>query len=94
MWRELEATSDVFMPKTQLMKILNSHAAQIDGIIARLPKPVEMQMKRVWDEDLQTFVEMSVPVTQETHPAATVLNTQVINKKNLGGGKRKKWRWV
>ena len=62
LWHELEATTDVFMPKTQLQKILNSHAAQIDAIKARLPKPVEMQHKRVWDEDLQTFVEVSEPV--------------------------------
>ncbi len=65
LWQELEATSDVFMPKTKLEAILNSHESQLDELRRLLAtRPIEsVSARRKWNENLQTFQE--VPETDE-----------------------------
>lgn len=63
LWRELEATADVFMPKTKIQEMFNDHAAQIDELRRLLAQQPEGPQRRFWDENLQTFVE-SQPESQ------------------------------
>eukprot|EP00050_Salpingoeca_kvevrii_P011456 m.15470 g.15470 ORF g.15470 m.15470 type:complete len:784 (-) comp3439_c0_seq1:200-2551(-) len=58
LYKELEATTDVFMPKTQLQEILNQHSAQIDELRRLIPRPTEAPARRVWNDDLQRFEEV------------------------------------
>lgn len=60
LWNELEATADVFMPKTKLQEILNGHAAQLDELRRMMTaKPEQVSAKRVWNDNTQTFEEHS-----------------------------------
>lgn len=61
LWRELEATADVFMPKTKLQEMFNDHANQIEELRRLLAQQPEGPQKRVWDENLQTFVSTDPP---------------------------------
>ncbi len=60
LWNEIEATADVFMPKSKLQSILNSHEAQLDELRRLLnTRPAEStSAHRVWNEDLQRFEEV------------------------------------
>ena len=77
LWRELEATSDIFMPKTKLEAILNAHESQLDEIRRLLSaRPQEsVSARRVWNENLQTFQEVdrqlptpATPISLSTKP--------------------------
>ena len=57
-FKELESAGDAFMPKSQLQRILNAQAAEIDELRRLISKPAEAEKRRVWDENLQTFVEV------------------------------------
>ena len=53
----LEATGETVMPKSELHKALNSQSARIDELYRLLKKPEEVPKRRVWDDNLQIFVE-------------------------------------
>lgn len=56
---ELDATGDAFMPKSVLTKILNQQAAQIDELRRLIVKPQVVEKRRVWDDNVQMFVEVA-----------------------------------
>lgn len=66
----LEATGDTVMPKSQLNKALNEQSARIDELYRLLKKPVAEEKRRVWDENLQKFVEL--PARRQTAAAIVV----------------------
>lgn len=76
LWREMEATSDIFMPKTKLEAILNSHESQLDELRRLLSaRPTErVVVRRVWNENLQTFEEVGPRSTSSvaTAPSAAI----------------------
>lgn len=61
LWKELEATADVFMPKTKLQEMFNEQADQIEELRRLLYQGPEGPQKRFWDENLQTFIESQNP---------------------------------
>lgn len=69
-WGELEATMDVFMPKTKLQEMFNDHAAQIDELRRLLNQQPRGPQRRFWDENLQTFIENSDGSAASSNPTS------------------------
>eukprot|EP00042_Codosiga_hollandica_P035769 m.267911 g.267911 ORF g.267911 m.267911 type:complete len:758 (+) comp54721_c0_seq1:653-2926(+) len=91
LWQELEHTTESYMPKSTVERILNAHAAQIDELRRRLPKPVEPSVRRVWDPNLQSFVEQPIVELSEArsvpNPAAQTIESRV--QATFGGDETK-----
>lgn len=54
--RELESTTDVFMPQTKIKEALSKQSAEIDEL-RRLIQQDDGRRKRYWDDNLQTFLD-------------------------------------
>eukprot|EP00730_Choanoeca_flexa_P008280 TRINITY_DN12472_c0_g1_i2.p1 TRINITY_DN12472_c0_g1~~TRINITY_DN12472_c0_g1_i2.p1 ORF type:complete len:732 (+),score=169.50 TRINITY_DN12472_c0_g1_i2:29-2224(+) len=56
--RELEATTDVFMPQTKIKEGFDKQAAEIDELRRMIKaRDDDGRRKRIWNDNLQTFVE-------------------------------------
>lgn len=76
-WKELEATTDVFMPKSKINAMFNAHEAQLAELRRLIPKAEQGEQKRVWNDDLQMFEDVSVPTSVARTAANSGLPTQL-----------------
>eukprot|EP00056_Hartaetosiga_gracilis_P019074 m.12897 g.12897 ORF g.12897 m.12897 type:complete len:107 (+) comp7362_c0_seq1:399-719(+) len=61
LYRELESTVEVFMPKSKVLSQFNSLSSQIDEIRQMIHSLNPERKTRVWDNDLQVFREKGAP---------------------------------
>lgn len=76
---ELEAFSDVFMPRSKLDVILNSHQSQLDELRRLLTSRqtrAPLSGDVTWHEDLQTYVEKAPSGTAPNRQPAVDYNVQ------------------
>lgn len=78
LWAELEATSEIFMPKSRLEMILNSHEAQLDELRRLLTaKPTEDHVaRRTWNQDMQQFEE--TPLDRSAVPTSVEIEMALV----------------
>eukprot|EP00049_Salpingoeca_infusionum_P026037 m.23316 g.23316 ORF g.23316 m.23316 type:complete len:372 (-) comp8483_c1_seq1:436-1551(-) len=57
LWEELEATTDVFMPKSRVLALHNQLAGELAALKDGLKEKQPPSGRSKWDDDLQTFVD-------------------------------------